>query len=135
MVFYGGSGRWKEALSVLLVSKILVLFLFFIYLFFRKEHEANHKHEVVSFSGVTGISNVCRHLFKHHIGDWVKACDDLKIPIHGADARVAVRKFKNLPMPTDLEADRPEYSKEAFTDALAEFVVADDQVCKYSISK
>jgi hypothetical protein len=122
-------------LSVLHVCKIPVLiFLLFIYSF-RKEHEANHKHEVVSFSGVTGISNVQQHLFKHHIGDWVKACDDLKIIIHGADARLAVQKFKNLPMPTDLEADRPEFSKDAFTDALAEFVVGDDQVCQCLISK
>jgi len=72
------------------VCNILLFAYFVVHLFFRKEHEANHKHDVVSFSGVTGISNVHRHLFKHHIDDWVKACDDLKIPIHGVDARLAV---------------------------------------------
>jgi len=100
-----------------------------------KEHEASHKHDVVSFADHTSISNVRRHLFKHHIGDWVKACDDLQIKIYGTNARLAVQRFKNLPPPTDMEADSPEYSKEAFIDALTEFVVADDQVCKTFICK
>jgi len=29
-----------------------------------------------------------------------------------------------------LEGDHPEFSKDAFEDALAEFIVGDDQVCK-----
>jgi len=73
---------------------------------------------------------VRRHLFNHHIADWVKACDDEKIQIRGVDAIRAVRQFRNLPEPTNLEAGRQQFSKAAFEDALAEFIVGDDQVCK-----
>jgi len=69
-------------------------------------------------------------LYGRHIENWVKACDDEKIKIRGVDAMRAVRRFRNLPEPTDLEGDHPEFSKDAFEDALAEFIVGDDQVCK-----
>jgi hypothetical protein len=75
------------------------------------------------------VSNVRKHLVKYHIEQWVHACQNLKIPIQGTDAKLAIQRFKNLPEPTDLEAGRPQYSKDAFVNALAEFVVGDDQVC------
>jgi hypothetical protein len=49
--------------------------------------------------------------------------------ITGAAALRAVRMYRNLPEPTDLEAGRPEFSKDAFADALAELFVGDDLVC------
>jgi hypothetical protein len=67
------------------------------------------------------------------LADWVKACDSLKIPIRGDKANRVVRKFQNLPEPTDLEANRQDFSKEAFVDAITEFIVGDDQVCKFFI--
>jgi hypothetical protein len=104
----------------------------FNYLFFnfRKERLANSEHHITTFGSSTGLSNVRRHLFNNHIADWVKACEDQKIQIRGADAKRAVQRFRNLPEATQLEADRPEFSKENFVDAIAEFVVGDDQVCK-----
>jgi hypothetical protein len=90
---------------------------------------------VSSFGENTGITNIRDHLAKYHITDWVKACDEMGITIGGSKAQIAVRKFRKLPGPTDLEAERPNFSKEAFVDALAEFVVADDQVCDIFNSK
>lgn len=40
----------------------------------------------------------------------------------------AIREFRNQPAATPLESERPEYSKEAFIDAIVDFVVGDDQV-------
>ena len=74
-------------------------------------------------------------MYKYYIADWVKACEDLKIPICGVDAKLAVCKFQNFPASTELENECPEYTKEAFTDAIAEFVVGDDQVCNQFISQ
>ena len=57
------------------------------------------------------------------------ACDDLKIPITATAALEAVRKFRNEPVPTQLESERSEYLKEAFIDALVDLIVGDDLVC------
>ena len=58
----------------------------------------------------------------------MSSCDDLSIEITAVAARAAIQKFHNLPPETLLESDHPEYSKEAFVDALVEFIVRDDQV-------
>lgn len=110
------------------------IFLFYSFLF-RKEHKANPKHHVVNFGANTGISNARRHLFTYHLGDWVKSCDEQNIRIRGAQAVHAVRKFRNLPEPTPLEADRQEFSKEGFVDAITDFIIGDDQVCKLFICR
>ena len=70
-----------------------------------------------------------KHLFTEHIDEWVPACQDLNIRISAAAAMPSVRKFLNEPEDTPLESERPKYSKEAFVDALVEFIVGDDQVC------
>ena len=70
-----------------------------------------------------------KHLFSEHIDDWVTACDDLKIPITATTAMEAVQKICQEPPATQLESERPEYSKEAFIDALVDFIVGDDLVC------
>jgi hypothetical protein len=42
---------------------------------------------------------------------------------------ILVQKFRKEPAATPLESERPQYSKEAFIDAIVDFVVGDDQVC------
>lgn len=70
----------------------------------RKENLTNPKHVVVKYKVQTSISNPRRHLYTHYMADWVKACDDQKIVICGADAIHAMRQFQNLPALTNLEA-------------------------------
>lgn len=89
----------------------------------------NHKHKITDFSTQTSISTVRNHLIKNHLADWVGGCDELEIKICGSKGKEAERKFRNLPEPTNLESDRPKFSKDAFVDALTEFVIGDDQVC------
>ena len=90
---------------------------------------------MVNFGTNTGISNARRHLYTYHMSEWVQSCDEQKITIHGAEAIREVRKFRKLPEPTPLEADRREFSKEGFVDAITEFIIGDDQVCKIFICK
>jgi hypothetical protein len=99
------------------------------YLFSRKEHAANPKHEIISYGSNTSVTTVEKHFIEHHVADWVTACEDAKIPIRGSKGQAAARKFHRLPPATNLETDRPKFSKEAFVDALTEYVVGDDLVC------
>jgi hypothetical protein len=70
-----------------------------------------------------------KHLFTDHIAKWITSCEDLNISITAAAAVEAIRKFRKEPAATSLETERPQYSKEAFIDALVDFIAADDQVC------
>ena len=99
------------------------------YLDSRKEHAANPKHEIASYALGTGITTVERHFIKNHVADWVTACKDAQIRIPSSKGQAAARKYHRLPPATDLETDRPKFSKSAFVDALTEYVVGDDQVC------
>jgi hypothetical protein len=101
----------------------------FSYLFFRKEHAANPKHDIVSYGPNTSVSTVEKHLIEKHLGDWVTACEDAEIPIRGSKGQAAARKYHRLPPGTDLENERPKFSHETFVEALTEYVVGDDQVC------
>ena len=80
---------------------------------------------MATFKGNTGISNLRKHLYLHHLDDWVKSCADLKIPITAKAAVEAIEKSGGI---VSGEAERLQFSQEAFTDALMEFVVGDDQV-------
>jgi hypothetical protein len=78
---------------------------------------------------MTSTSNLRKHLYSEHIEEWVTGCDDLKIKITAEAALPAVCKFRAEPEPTSLEAEHQEYTKEAFVEAILEFIVGDDQVC------
>jgi hypothetical protein len=69
-----------------------------------------------------------KHLFNDHIENWITSCDKLHISITATAAVEAIRKFRKEPATTSLESERPQYSKEAFRDALVDFIVGDDQV-------
>jgi len=69
-----------------------------------------------------------KHLFTDHVEEWVSSCASLNIPITAAGAAEAIRKFCKEPVTTQLESERPQYSKEAFIDAIVDLVVGDDLV-------
>lgn len=60
----------------------------------------------------------------------------MDIPITAKDAIDAIREFNNLPPPAPASEsnERPEYSKEAFIEAIVEFIVGDDQVCSHFLT-
>jgi hypothetical protein len=94
----------------------------------RQAHAVDENHIIAAFGLTTGTGTLRRHLFENHIDAWVTACDNLKIEITAQEAQAAIEKYRKLPPKTTLEDLRPEYSKDAFVDALVEFIVADDQV-------
>ena len=64
---------------------------------------------------------------------WVDSCDKFKISIAAAKAQEPVASYRTskgqcTSQSNPGEGDRPEYSYEAFVDAITEFIVADDQV-------
>jgi len=62
---------------------------------------------------------------------WVTSCDNLGIEITAQVALPFVKKICQEPADTPLESECPKYSKEAFVEAILEFIVGDDQVCAY----
>ena len=100
-----------------------------IYCIFRKAHETDSSHNITTFGVNTSTSGMRKHLYSDHIEEWITMCDELRIPITASAAMEAVCKFHKEPASTPLESDRPQYSKEAFIDAIVDFVVGDDQVC------
>jgi hypothetical protein len=106
-------------------------FLTFQFTCYRHVHESNPSHTVADFALTTGTSNLRKHLYNEHLEQWVTSCDDLKIEITAQAALPFVKKFRQEPAETPLESEHPEYSKEAFVEAILEFIVGDDQVCAY----
>jgi len=96
---------------------------------YREIHSTNPSHYVADFGATTSTSNLRKHLFNDHIKKWITSCENLNISITAAAALEAIRKFRKEPATTSLESERTQYSKEAFIDALVDFVVGDDQVC------
>jgi len=98
---------------------------------YRHIHKSDPAYAVSAFSLVTGTTNLRKHLYNEHLEQWVTTCDDLKIEITAQAAIPAVKQFRQEPVDTPLESERPEYSKEAFVEAILEFIVGDDQVSAY----
>jgi hypothetical protein len=94
----------------------------------REIRSTDPSHHVTDFGVTTSTSNLRKHLFTDHIGKWTASCENLNIPITTPAAIEAIRKFRKEPATTSLESERPQYSKEAFIEALVDFVVGDDQV-------
>ena len=97
-------------------------------LFCRQIKESTPDHKISTFGRSTSISVLRKHLLKNHIEQWVTICDNLKIPITAKSAEGPLRIFRKEPDPTSLETERPTYSKDAFVDAIVDFIIGDDQV-------
>ena len=100
-------------------------------MYYRHIHESKPTHTISTFSRTTGTSNLRKHLYNDHLEQWVTSCDDLKIEITAKAAIPLVKSFCQEPADTPLESECPKYSKEAFVEAILEFIVGDDQVCAY----
>jgi hypothetical protein len=89
-----------------------------------KAQETDPNHQVATFGSSTGISNLRLHLVNIHLEEWTKSCADMGIPITAA---IALNKLQGNE--TEI-TEHPMYSKEAFVDALVDFVVGNDLVSK-----
>jgi hypothetical protein len=94
-------------------------------------HAADPSHKVVKFSLKTSTGPLRRHLYEHHLDMWVTACDKLNINITAKEAANAVARHRQETGSISSSQPRVKtsFSKEAFVDAIVEFIVANDQVC------
>ena len=105
--------------------------------FLRQEHSIHLYIKVRSFSKATGTTVLRNHLASEHVASWVDTCDKFKIPIKAQVAQKAVndyRQKRGQPQAPSNGSQVPpppirEYSREAFVDAIVEWIVADNQVC------
>jgi hypothetical protein len=79
-----------------------------------------------------------QHLCKFHLDEWVDECDKHGYKITAKEAQAAVDTYRRRKGQTRAQAStnpgpRKKYSNEAFVDALAEFIIADDQVPKFLV--
>lgn len=103
------------------------------YYHFRQQKAANPRHHVTNFSLKTGSGTMRSHLSHQHTHDWILTCDanDIKITATGVqEILVEYRSSQGEEHTDSANKSRKPYSREAFVDALVEFIVADDQVSK-----
>ena len=78
------------------------------------------------------MSTLQVHLAQFHLGDWVKHCDKEGIPTKWKETEAAVNSYQwkhsqNSGTNSQL-SEQKQFSNKAFVDALAEFIIQDDQV-------
>lgn len=77
----------------------------------------------------TAMGTLRRHLIECHLDGWVDRCKQLDITIKAKMAKRALDQHQQARL---MSSGRVEFSKEDFVDALAAFIVADDQVSLHS---
>lgn len=101
----------------------------------RRDHAANPAEPPSRFNTSTATGPLRQHLFKVHLEEWVETCDKEDIKIVASEAREHVEAYRKergasttAPGGHFPNVERRKYSSEAFVDALAAFIIADDQV-------
>ncbi|KAF8986458.1 hypothetical protein BDQ17DRAFT_1259637, partial [Cyathus striatus] len=94
-----------------------------------QKSQPTHRISHYKLSTTTGILR--RHLANIHLDHWIPACDQLKITI-GRSAEInslidAHREKHNENPTAKASPKRQPFSKEAFVEALVDWVVSDDQ--------
>lgn len=82
------------------------------------------------YGSSTATGTLRKHLFSCHIQDWLSECKKLQIRITAKDALAAIIAFQGTRNESHTQ-QRPKFTQEHFINALAEFIVATDQVYSY----
>lgn len=80
----------------------------------------------MQFQTKTGITNLRNHLTKCHLEAWVRACSAEGIKMSDASLEI-IKEFQGH---DNEDLTHLPFTKEAFSEALLEFVVGDDVVSK-----
>ena len=97
----------------------------------RRMQATDPKHQVADFSKGTSTGTLRAHLCSEHIDDWVSSCDAANIKIKARMVQAEINEYRQSRGEATSEGNwkqRKTFSKEAFVDAIVEFIVADDQV-------
>ncbi len=97
------------------------------------KHKKNSKDKTYSIK--TSTTGLQYHLIKEHLRLWVSACDKMGVSVKGAGIKAAAKfqrengasEFKEGLLSAGSFAV-PEYSHDAFVDAIVEWIIVDDQV-------
>jgi hypothetical protein len=92
---------------------------------------------VQTYGPKTGTTVLRAHLCNEHMGHWVEGCDKFKIPINAKLFQGRVDEYRKQNGGSQARQEDPTlptraYSREAFIDAIVEWIIADDQVCVHS---
>lgn len=94
--------------------------------------------KVKVYSSTTSTSTLQKHLADNHFAEWVDSCDEQKIQIsetlkvypHVLQHQSERDGWQNTqPSSNPGIGERLKFSKEAFVNAICDFVISDDQVC------
>lgn len=66
-------------------------------------------------------------MYTYHIENWIAECERLKLTIRAKGALEAIAAFQGTQLEPQVQ-QRPQFTPEHFMDALAEFIIATDQV-------
>jgi hypothetical protein len=95
---------------------------------YRQIHITDLSHRVAKFGLKTATRPLCCHLYENHTDAWIADCEQLRITIKSKEALDFIAEFCEAgPMGPDPNTCKP-YLKEAFVDAIIEWIVGDDQV-------
>jgi hypothetical protein len=132
--FFKSDGGFKACIFCQFVTLCLIIFIP-ANTSFRKAHAIDANYEVARYSKSTSTTVLRKHLCDCHADTWISSCTELNINITAKAAQSTVnayrRKHEGFSQPTEengAEHIRQTYSKEAFLDALVDFIVSDDQV-------
>jgi hypothetical protein len=101
-------------------------------LFKRQKKAMDPRYKVATFSTKTGTSTLRKHLATEHTHDWITTCDEKNINIKAAaHIQELIAEYRNEQHHAGEGRTRVPFSKEAFVDAIMEFIIADDQVNIY----
>lgn len=95
-------------------------------------HACDSEHEHTKFKSSSSTSTLRAHLARFHLDEWIEHCDKEGIPTRWKETEAAVhsyhRKHGQNTGSKSQSSERKKFSNEAFVDALAEFIIQDDQV-------
>ena len=90
--------------------------------------EANSALKVTAYSKKTSSTTLRKHLYSIHMKVWLSECKRHDITIIAKDALEAIAAFRGVAFESQTQP-RPQFTPTGFINALAEFIVATDQVC------
>jgi hypothetical protein len=82
---------------------------------------------VKGYGKSTSTSTLRKHLYTTHIQEWIEGCERLQLKIRSKDALQAIAAHRGVRAESQAQ-QRPQFTQENFVNALAEFIIATDQV-------
>jgi len=93
----------------------------------RELNKSDPQHDESTFSIKTATGTLRRHLIDCHFLEWDSACEKQGIQMNSKAGKAAKARFQQDGGPRS-DGKRIPFTREAFIDAIAEFIVTDDVV-------